>query len=171
MKEENNHYVVATAAIMRGDKFLIVRRSKKETAMAGLWGFPGGKLNLNDYIHRPKNTSQHWHHILDHLVMRECAEEVGIQIRNISYIKNLVFIRPDNIPTIVISFAADYAGGGIKLGDEIIDFAWVDLAEARRYELIEGLYDELVLAYHIKQEKPKKLQNQNAKYCMQFDAN
>lgn len=150
MKKEYAHYVVATAIIMFGDRFLIVKRSRDEEAMGSLWGLPGGKLNISDYSERSKNTSHHWHNVLDLVLMRECKEEVGLEIRNIKYIKNLVFLRPDNTPTIVFSFMADFAGGKVTLNHEHEDFAWVDVKEARSFDLIEGLYDELVAATSLK---------------------
>ena len=150
MTKNYAHYVVATAIISRGDHYLIVKRSADEAAMAGLWAFPGGKLNLADYLEQPKNTSFHWHNILDHLLMRECKEEVGLEIANIRYFKNLAFIRPDNVPTVVLSFMADYRAGYIKLNEELSDYAWVTLSEARKYNLIDGLYEELLMAQRIK---------------------
>ena len=150
MTKEYAHYVVATAIISRNDRFLIVKRAKNETAMAGLWAFPGGKLNLSDYLNKPKNTNFHWHHILDYLLMRECKEEVGLEISNIRYIRNLAFIRPDNIPTVVLSFMADCRAGEVKLNGELSEYAWVTLSEARNYNLIDGLYEELLTANRMK---------------------
>ena len=150
MTKEYSHYVVATAIISRNNQFLIVKRDKDETAMAGFWAFPGGKLNLTDYFKKPKNTNFHWHHILDYLLMRECKEEVGLEISNIRYVRNLAFIRPDNIPTVVLSFMADYHAGEVRLNEELSKYAWVTLAEARNYNLIDGLYEELLTANRIK---------------------
>jgi 8-oxo-dGTP pyrophosphatase MutT (NUDIX family) len=150
MTKNYTHYVVATAIICKDSRYLIVKRSNKEGSMPGLWAFPGGKLNINDYQNKPKNTYFHWHNVLDYLVMRECKEEVGLEIKNIKYIKNLAFIRYDNIPTIVLSFSAEYAGGDIKLNTEIEDYAWVTVKEARGYDLIDGLYEELLLAHKLR---------------------
>jgi len=42
---------------------------------------------------------------------------------------------------------ADYTSGKVKLQKAEADsFAWVTLKEAKDYELIDGIYDELVMA-------------------------
>ena len=48
---------------------------------------------------------------------------------------------------LVISCIADYASGEVKLQeDEADNFVWVTLKEAKNYNLIDGIFDELVLA-------------------------
>jgi hypothetical protein len=37
--------------------------------------------------------------------------------------------------------------GEVKLGEDQIDYAGVDLEEAKNYDLIDGVYDELKLAF------------------------
>ena len=47
----------------------------------------------------------------------------------------------------MISCLADYVSGEVVLQKEETDkYEWVDLKEAKKYELIEGIYDELVMA-------------------------
>jgi NADH pyrophosphatase NudC (nudix superfamily) len=47
---------------------------------------------------------------------------------------------------LVISCVADYVSGEVKLDPkESADFAWVSLEEAKKHELIDGIYDELVM--------------------------
>jgi len=81
--------------------------------------------------------------IAEKLLKREVLEEVGLKIKNIRYLCDLVFIRPDNIPVVTLSYYADWAGGKVKLEKDQVDFAWVNLKEAKKYQLIEGIYDEL----------------------------
>ena len=35
--------------------------------------------------------------------------------------------------------------GSVKLNSELSEYAWVDINEARNYDFIEGIYEELVL--------------------------
>lgn len=44
---------------------------------------------------------------------------------------------------VTLSYYADYAGGKVKLAGDQVDYAWVTLTEAKKYKLIEGIYDEL----------------------------
>ena len=47
----------------------------------------------------------------------------------------------------MISCIADYVSGEVVLQeDEVDECSWVSLKEAKDYNLIEGIYDELVMA-------------------------
>ncbi len=145
------HYVVVTGIIIKDGKFLITKRAPTEKAFPNLWTVPGGKLELKDYEGRQKDTNSHWYNIFEELLKREVKEETSLDIKNIKYLTSLVFIRPDGIPTVVVSLFAEHYNGAVKLNDESIDYAWVTLDEARNYELIDGIYEELeMLDKHLK---------------------
>lgn len=137
------HYVVVTGIILKDGKFLITKRAPTEKAFPNQWTVPGGKLEMKDYVNRPKDTSAHWYNIFEDVLRREVLEETGLKIKNIRYLTSLAFIRPDNIPAIVVSLFADYDYGKVKLCKDLTEHAWVTLKEAKRYELIEGIYEEL----------------------------
>ncbi len=68
---------------------------------------------------------------------------------------SLATVHTDGSPSLVISCVADYVSGEIKLQAEENDqFAWVNLEEAKNYQLLDGIYDELVMAEN--QRKGKK---------------
>lgn len=138
------HYLTATAIIIKDGKYLIAKRSENEKAMPGLWTVPGGKLEVEDYSKLPKDTGDHWYNVAEKLLKREVKEEVNLEIKNIQYLTSISFIRPDNIPVVILSFHADYAGGEVELEEEALtEFAWVTLSEAKNYKLIEGIYEEI----------------------------
>ena len=141
--EDKAHYIVVTGIIVKDGKFLIAKRSPNEKAFPSQWTVPGGKLETKDYLHRPKDTSAHWYNVFEHLLRREVKEEVGLDIKDIKYLTSLTFVRGDGIPTIVISLYADHHDGEVSLSDELVDHAWVTLEEAKNYDLIEGIYEEL----------------------------
>ena len=142
---DNNkaHYIVVTGIIIKDGKYLITKRSSEEKAFPNQWTVPGGKLELKDYSNRPKDTSAHWYNIFEDLLKREVLEETNIKVKNIRYLTSLSYIRPDGIPTIIVSLFADYHEGYIKLCEALTDHAWVSLEESKNYELIEGIYEEL----------------------------
>jgi 8-oxo-dGTP pyrophosphatase MutT (NUDIX family) len=153
MDQNKAHYVVATVVVVKDGRYLIAQRSPKEKAFPSLWTLPGGRLEVTDYKNKPGTAHSHpqWYNVLEDLAAREVMEEVGLQIKNIKYLTNLAFIRPDGIPVVVISLFADHAGGDIKLSDELVNHAWVTLEEARNYPLIEGIFEELeMLDSHLK---------------------
>lgn len=137
------HYVVVTGIIVKGGKFLITKRAPTEKAFPNQWTVPGGKLELDDYTKRSKDTSAHWYNIFEGLLKREVMEETGLKIKNIRYLTSLSYIRSDGIPTIIVSLFADYHDGEVKLCPDLTEHAWITLEESKDYELIEGIYEEL----------------------------
>lgn len=139
------HYVVVTGILVKDSKYLIVKRSEKEKAFPGKWTVPGGKVEVLDYCLRKKDTSFHWYNVLEDVLRREVKEEVSLDIKNIGYVTSMVYIRPDNIPCLIISLFAEpnSSTDEIRLCDSLTDYRWVTIEEAKNIELIEGIYEEL----------------------------
>jgi len=147
MNEDYLHEVAITAIVIKDSKFLITRRSNNKKRFPGMWTVPGGKLETKDYLKLPKDTEHYWYNVLEKTLKREVKEEVGIEIANIEYLTSLATVHKDSNPSLVISCIADYVSGKVKLDpEETDDSAWVTLNEAKKYKLIDGIYDELVMA-------------------------
>ncbi len=146
-KDKLLHEIVITAIIVKNGKYLITRRSKDKKRFPGKWTVPGGKLETEDYVSLPKDTEFYWYNVLEKVLRREVKEEVGLEINNIEYVTSLATIHSDGNPSLVISCKADYESGNITLQkDETDKYAWVTIDEGKNYDLIDGIYDELVLA-------------------------
>jgi len=147
MKYDKNkaHYVVVTGILVKNGKYLITKRADWEKAFPGQWTVPGGKLEVLDYALKQKDTGSHWYNVCENLLKREIKEEVGLDIKNLGYVTSLVYIRPDEIPCLIISLYAEPEPGEVKLCDALTEYAWVSLEEAKNYQLIEGIYEELVI--------------------------
>ena len=144
------HEVVITAIIVKDGKYLITRRSENKKRFPGMWTVPGGKLETEDYMNLPKETEHYWYNVLEKVLKREVQEEVGLEIENIVYVTSLATIHKDGNPSLVISCKADYKSGDVVLQEEENDkYAWVDLEKAKRYDLLDGIYDELVMAENL----------------------
>lgn len=140
------HEVAITAIIVRYGKYLIIRRAQRKKRFPGMWTVPGGRLEVTDYLDLPKDTKEYWYNILEKTLAREVQEEVGIEIDNVQYLTSLATVHKDGAPSLVISCLAKYRKGKIKLQEEEVDdFAWVSLKEAKKYDLIDGILDELVM--------------------------
>ena len=154
--EENDLFeVVTTAIIVKGDKYLILQRSPDKKRFPNRWTVPGGKLEVDDFINEPKDTEDYWYNVLEKTLPREVAEESGLKISNVRYVTSLARVHEDGAPSLVISCLADYAGGKVKLQPgETVDSAWANLSEAKQYDLIDGIYDELVMADYVRRGQP-----------------
>jgi 8-oxo-dGTP diphosphatase len=137
--------IVITVIIVKDGKYLITRRSLNKKRFPGMWTVPGGHLELSDYLNLPKDTDVYWYNALEKALRREVKEEVGLEIDNIEYVTSLAASYPEN-QELIISCMANYVSGDVTLQeDETDEYEWVTLDEAKEYELIDGIYDELVM--------------------------
>ncbi len=155
-KNKELHRVVSTAIIRKDGRYLIVKRTLDKKVFPGKWTVPGGGLEGDDYINTPKTTADAWYFAVENSLRREIREEVGLEVEKLNYLLDLVFIRPDDIPVVTLSYYCDWKSGDVKLNEENVDYKWVDFEEAKNYDLIEGLLEEIEMVDKIfKRSKTK----------------
>ncbi|MFH1193761.1 MAG: NUDIX domain-containing protein [bacterium] len=155
------HRIVSTAIIYKNEdgqiKYLITKRSPHKKVFPSRWTVPGGGLETDDYVNTPPTTPDgQWYYALAFSLRREIKEEVNLEVGFIKYLLDLAFIRPDGIPVITLSFYAPYKSGEVKLDNDAVEFAWVTHEEAKRYDLIEGIADEIRMVEEILQGKSEE---------------
>ncbi|MDD5547699.1 MAG: NUDIX domain-containing protein [Candidatus Pacebacteria bacterium] len=156
IKDKELHRVSSTAIIYNGDKFLLTRRSLSKKAFPGKWTVPGGGLETDDYINtKPSTSAGQWYFALNNSLKREIKEETNVEVGPIKYLLDLTFIRPDGVPVLVLSFYANYISGEVKLDDDSIDYAWVTYEEAKKYDIIDGILEEIKMVDEIIKGKDK----------------
>jgi 8-oxo-dGTP pyrophosphatase MutT (NUDIX family) len=137
--------VAVTAIIKRHDeRILITKRSSSKKRWPNKWTVPGGGLQKEDFIGKPTDVNNQWYHVLENAVLREVKEETGLNIRNIKYLCNIAI--PD---CIILSYTAelfDHYDQPSLQTEECDQYAWVTADEAEKYDLIDGLLDEIKLA-------------------------
>lgn len=137
------HRISSTAIIYKGRRYLLLQRSFEKKAFPGKWTVPGGKLAADDYINFPRTTSEHWYFAIDRALRREIKEETGLEVGKLKYLCDMTFIHPDGVPGVILSFYCDYNSGKLKLDQDNINYAWVTYQEAKSYDLVEGLLEEI----------------------------
>lgn len=155
IKDKELHRVVTTTLVYQqaGKNFtyLITKRALHKASHPGKWTIPGGGLHVDDYINTP--TSEHgpnlWYGVLEKSLRREIKEETNAEIGKPELITDMTFIRADGIPVVVFSYMAPYVSGDVVLDKDATEFAWVTLEEAKKYDLIGGLWDEMRQAEEI----------------------
>lgn len=146
IKDKELHRITTTVIIYKPDfKYLITKRALHKKMMPGKWTVPGGGLNVDDYINLPSATEKapQWYGALSNTTKREVKEEVNVKIGRTELLTDLTFIRADGVPVIVFSYFAPYISGEVKLDLDATEFAWVTLEEAKSYDLIDGIWDEI----------------------------
>lgn len=139
------HYVVVTVIVMKDGKFLVAKRAPFEKAFPNAWTVPGGKLETQEYMSRPKDTTHHWYNVFEDVARREVREEIGIEIKDLQYLTSMVYVRPDGVPCVIVSLFAEYAGSEVRLCSALTEARWVSFEELKGVELIDGLYEEFVM--------------------------
>lgn len=139
------HFVVTTAIVVKDGKFLIAKRSESEKAFPGKWTVPGGKLVLTEYQDLPRTSDTHpqWYNVVEWALRKEVREEVGLEIGTPKYLCDLVFVRPDGYPVVTLSYWAEYESGEVQLCKDLTEYAWVTAEEAKGYDMIEGIAEEI----------------------------
>jgi 8-oxo-dGTP pyrophosphatase MutT (NUDIX family) len=143
--KEKAHYIAVTG-IVRNDlgKFLICKRGPNQRIFANKWCVPGGKVERSDFVDTVKDTNDHWFDVFEKALCREIEEETKISIGDIGYVSNLAMLRPDGFSSMIVSLHAKHAGGEVEVdGEELVDFAWVTLDEAKEYDLIENIWEQI----------------------------
>lgn len=151
------HFVVITGIIARPRtrakhgtgqertiyEFLIAKRAAHEKAFPNRWTVPGGKLVLSEYKDLPKTTPDAWYNIAEWVLKKEIKEEVSLEVGKPQYLTDMTFVRPDGYPVLVLSYWCWYKSGEVKLCKDLTEHAWVTVEEAKNYDLIEGIWEEI----------------------------
>ena len=149
IKDKELHRIVTTTIIYKKTKgtytYLITKRSPTKKVHPNKCTVPGGGLEVDDYIHIKPSTvgAPQWYGALNNSLVREIHEEVGLKIGKPEFLVDITFIRPDGIPVIIFSYFAKFISGNVKLDADAVDFKWVTLKEAKKYDLIDGIWGEI----------------------------
>ncbi|MDB4285640.1 (deoxy)nucleoside triphosphate pyrophosphohydrolase [bacterium] len=111
--------IIVTAAVIEKDGKMLIARRKPGSSLAGLWEFPGGKLEEGE---EPRDC-----------LRRELHEEFGIDTEIGEHVMSNVH-EYDHIKIELRSYRAKYTSGAIKLVDHD-KIAWVKPEEFSQYDL------------------------------------
>ncbi|MBI2121279.1 MAG: NUDIX domain-containing protein [Candidatus Wildermuthbacteria bacterium] len=150
-REDKLFYFVANVVVYRESdgRCLLLKRSDTEKVHPGKYCVPGGKLEWSQLdIAKPTRLNGNvldFENAVEDLLAREVKEEAGIEIeQDLKYINSVAFVRPDGIPVVLVKFATRYASGEVVLEKgAFTDYVWVNKDEARMYECIDGILEEV----------------------------
>ncbi len=151
-KTDKLFYFVANAIIYResDQRCLILKRSDREVAHPGRYGVVGGKLEWKDLPiggsgARANGDVLDYDEAIENLVIREAKEESGLDIfPGFKYINSKAFIRPDEVPVVLIKFSAKYKSGEVVVeAGSFSDYAWVNAEEVKNFPCIDGIPEEV----------------------------
>ena len=123
----------ALAVVVRDNHVLLVRR--KNAPDAGLWGFPGGHVELGETA---LNAA-----------VRELLEETGIVGKSRKYLTNIDFIDRDDDGLVIHHFLlaavlCDYISGDPTAGDDASDAQWISIRDLLENRISASKYVDVV---------------------------
>jgi mutator protein MutT len=125
--------VNVSVVIFNGDKILIQKRSMDEDVFPGLWGIPGGTVEMTDQS-------------LESALEREVMEEVGIKIGNLQIIQNNIKEK-EMYGMIYIVYTADYGSGEPKAMEGTEQVSWMNHEDIDKLEFTPKTVDVIKMAY------------------------
>ena len=150
-KKDKLFYFVANVVVYRENdsRCLILKRDEREKVHPGKYAVPGGKLEWAQMdISKPTRMNGDvldFENTVEELLKREAKEEANIEIEgDLKYINSVAFVRPDEIPVVLVKFAAKYKSGEVvPEKGAFTDFAWVNEKEVKNYKCIDGIQEEV----------------------------
>jgi 8-oxo-dGTP diphosphatase len=119
--------LAVSAAIFRNGKILLVRRARSPAK--GFYSLPGGRVEFGETLHAA----------LD----REVGEETGlnIEIAGLAAWREVVPGSTGSGHYLIMSFAARWVRGEVKLNDELDDHKWLAPDDLGGLKVTGGLED------------------------------
>jgi mutator protein MutT len=113
------HVVFVSAVIKKNNKYLLSQRSLKDDQAAGIWFFPGGKVEV-------ENINE----IIEVALHREVEEEVGVKIKEeIEYLYSQGFVRSSGDHVVGMYFLVEYDSGEPKPLEDQEKVEWFSIEE------------------------------------------
>jgi 8-oxo-dGTP diphosphatase len=112
------HKIIGVAVIWNGQKQVLIDRRLPKGDMAGLWEFPGGKVEAGETI--------------EDCVQREVKEELGIEIKVGKHLVTIDHTYPNFRVTLTVHHCCYLVG--IPQTIECEEIRWVNLEELDNFE-------------------------------------
>ena len=114
----------AKTIIQRGGKYLVIRRSVFSKNNAGVWDFPGGKVDSGEDALKA--------------VAREVGEETGLNLIKAVFIGTTEVELSDRIVRYFM-YKANVANGAVVLSSEHDRFRWVSKKDMLEFDMLPQL--------------------------------
>ena len=131
-------------AIYHNEKWLLIRRSEKEEHAGGELSLVGGQVDKEGV----------YSDILERTLIREIAEEVGIEVTNLRYVNSSSFVTDAGEHVVDIVFLCDHQSGEAfaKSPDEVDEVLWMTTEQIMNHQdLPVYLKDNIKLADRLAQ--------------------
>ncbi len=131
-----DRFIVNVSIVIRlADTFLMIKRAKTEEVYPEYWGMPGGKVELLDES-------------LEQAALRECEEEIGIEIKTPLKVVTNNIVQKDDMAVLYVVMMVEIA---TKIecipGVEVEKVEWMTKSEIRELEKITSKTVQIIMKY------------------------
>lgn len=132
-----NTFTVVVSSVVFNSKgqVLLGKRSKYEDVFPGLWGIPGGKLEVETDLLDPVETT----------LIREAREEMGIKIEPQKYISSSCRVTGEKAKLYLI-YSSIHKSGIPKPLEDTDEVGWFDIEQLKLLKLTPSTYENILLA-------------------------
>lgn len=127
---------VSTVVFNDNGQVLIQKRSKDEDIFPGMWGIPGGTIEMKDVSVR-------------NALKREVREEVMIEIDDIEFFRENI-VAKEIYGVVYLVFISKYASGKAGFSQEVEEIRWVKKTEIDNYNFTPTTKEIIKEAYERK---------------------
>ena len=128
-------YLALKAVIVKDEKILILRRTKKENCFREMWDIPGGGINFGE---TPEEA-----------LKREVKEETNLEVEVIKPLRVWTFFKDENTQVVGVTMFCRYKSGDIRLSEEHEEFKWIRPEEIEKYNVHEGIKCDVRVAINL----------------------
>jgi 8-oxo-dGTP pyrophosphatase MutT (NUDIX family) len=131
--------VVVSAVILNDNKqVLLGKRSEEEDVFPGLWGIPGGKVEVEE---SGMDT-------IENALKREALEEMGVEIQPKDYLESSCRVVGDSAKLYII-FSAEHIGGTPTALEDTVEVKWADFDSLSPTDLTPHTYENIKQALQL----------------------
>lgn len=132
MRHNFNSVNVSTIIFNQKGQVLLGKRSMSEDVYPGLWGIPGGKVDVEPCDNGAIETN----------LKREVKEEIGIEIEPIFYLTSNCLVKGDEAKLYLI-FVSEHLSGEPAALEDTEEVKWFALDELTPEMLTPRTYDNI----------------------------
>ncbi len=111
---------------------MLGKRSKSEDVFPGLWGIPGGKVE----VYKKENDT------IENTLIREAKEEMGIKIKPLHYLESSCKISAGKAKLYLI-FSAQHISGVPKPLEDTEEIGWFSMTQIDKMKLTPHTHDNI----------------------------
>lgn len=124
--------VVSCVILNERNEVLLGKRSEEEDVFPGLWGIPGGKVEVTE---TGQNT-------VEDALRREAEEEMGVKIEPLDYLESSVRVTADGAKLYLI-FSAALVGGEPQALEDTVEVGWFKIKDLTPADLTPHTYENI----------------------------